>query len=165
MTHDELVIRAAAWLRNSACVASKWGARRVRCRIVLMEHVSSISEIPDALGWVSCGMESILIECKANRSDFLRDNRKHFRRHAEKGIGTHRYYLVNPDVAKVEELPPTWGLLEPRGRTVKAIRLADRQERNIHAEIRLLYSAYLKAKNICGTKCRTGRQSHDRLPP
>ena len=62
---------------------------------------------------------SILIECKASRSDFLADKRKAFRVNPEQGIGHVRLYMCPPDVIQVEDLPDGWGLLWVRGKTIE----------------------------------------------
>jgi len=98
MTHDELVIRAERWLLKS-----------VGCSFCLTELTTSIGEIPDAIGW-KFG-KSILVECKASRSDFLSDKKKHFRRIPKNGIGKYRFYMCPPGIIKPEELPDKWGLL------------------------------------------------------
>ena len=66
-------------------------------------------ELPDAIGFKSG--YSCLIECKASRSDFLKDKKKPFRNGTMKGIGSERIYLTNPNVANVHDLPPKWKLL------------------------------------------------------
>jgi hypothetical protein len=103
MTHADLVLSAAAWLR----------ARR--CSVVITEMVSAAGETADAVGFNS--WRSTLIECKTSRADFRVDAHKPFRR-AGRGIGNERFFLVPQDLLRVEELPAGWGLLElkPDGR-------------------------------------------------
>lgn len=84
MTHAELVTRAAAWLRN-----------RHRCIVVLTEHTGS-QERPDAIGWNRAG-HTILVECKASKSDLARDRSKPWRRNPEMQHGRTRWYLLDPD--------------------------------------------------------------------
>jgi len=108
-THDELVKRAGQWLKSFGC------------SVALMELVASTTsgEIPDAIGWK--GGHSVLIECKTNRSDFLSDKRKRFRRFPDTGMGCYRLYLCPPDVIKVKDLPDGWGLLYTNGKRIKRI--------------------------------------------
>jgi len=67
-------------------------------------------ENPDVFGFTR--YNSVLIECKASRSDFLADKKKPFRQNPQEGVGNTRYYLVNEGVAKPEEMPEGWQLLE-----------------------------------------------------
>ena len=69
MKHGQLVARAADWLRH------KYG-----CGIVLSEQYCVTGEVPDVIGWkASC--QSVLVECKVSRGDFLADANKPFRLH------------------------------------------------------------------------------------
>ena len=97
MNHAELVLAAARWLRR-------------RCSIVATEVVSG-SETADAIGWDSRG-QSILIECKTSRSDFLADSKKYFRRYPVMGMGSTRYYMAPKGLLKFEDMPDGWSLLE-----------------------------------------------------
>ncbi len=110
MTHDELVQRAARWLRKT-----------IRCPVVVTELVTSNTsgEIPDALGW-SYG-RTFLVECKASRSDFLADARKPFRQVPTNGMGAHRYFLITPGLVSPDELPDGWGLLEPTPKKIRVL--------------------------------------------
>lgn len=97
MTHKELVEIGKKWL---------WS----RCDIVVTELTTGISETPDVIGWKS--NQSILIECKTNRQDFLNDNKKFIRRMPEYGVGGYRYYLMPDGIIKsIKEIPEKWGLL------------------------------------------------------
>ena len=95
-THSELVELAARYLKSKGY------------EIILTEP-GYRSELPDAIGFKSG--YSCLIECKASRSDFLRDKKKPHRNGTVKGIGSERIYLTNPDVANVHDLPPKWKLM------------------------------------------------------
>jgi hypothetical protein len=66
-------------------------------------------EQPDAIGWRD-GL-SIMIECKASRSDFLADKNKDVRKRPERGMGDWRFYLCPPEIIYPSELPLGWGLL------------------------------------------------------
>ncbi len=97
MTHDDLIEIAAIWLRK-------------KCGIVITEMATS-GEEPDAIGW-GTGGQSILIECKATRSDFMSDRKKLYRREPTLGIGCYRFYMAPKGLIDPEELPENWGLIE-----------------------------------------------------
>ena len=100
--HKELVAVAAAQLK-------RW-----RCMPICTEMVTQnrSGEIPDAIGWTA--RASILIECKASRSDFLADRDKLFRYILpDRGVGDFRFYFTNPGVIINEnEIPNGWGVYE-----------------------------------------------------
>lgn len=102
MTHKELVKFASECLERKRCfpVATE------------ISTCNTSGEIPDAIGWMA--RASILIECKATRSDFLKDHNKIFRYDLpEAGMGDFRFYFTNPGVVKSEaELPAGWGVYE-----------------------------------------------------
>ena len=107
--HASLVARAADWLR------CKYG-----CGIVLSEQYCVTGEVPDVIGWkASC--QSVLVECKVSRSDFVADAGKSFRAHPEEGLGSKRLYLAPAGMIAPEELPKHWGLLACRGRDVQLV--------------------------------------------
>ena len=136
MTHGELVTLAMRWLALH------------RYRVILTEP-GYRDESPDAIGFKS-GF-SLLVECKATRADFLADKRKPFRQNPASGVGRLRVYLTNPEVAKPEELPEKWWLLEALDdNTIRVVKgsTGDPEmcrkdffdERNHKAEAELLYS-------------------------
>jgi hypothetical protein len=132
MTHADLVARATRWLRNTK-----------KFHVVLSEIGTDGHESPDAIGWDQYG-QSWLIECKASRSDFLVDRKKLFRIYPDKGIGSFRVYAAPPGVIKPKDLPPKWGLVEVRAKTVKILRKPERFEVPVWVhmrEKRLLMSA------------------------
>lgn len=106
MTHADLVVRAAAWLRSCGC------------NPVYTEHGSiHVMERPDAIGW-SVGTQkapkgSYMVEAKASYADWRQDKNKPFRRWPELGLGSYRYLLVPKGLVTVEDplLPDVWGLL------------------------------------------------------
>ena len=109
MKHAQLVARAADWLRL-----------RYGCGIVLSEQYCATGEIPDVIGWkASC--QSVLVECKVSRSDFLADAGKAFRVKPEEGLGSRRLYMAPGGLIAPSELPKHWGLLECRGREVELV--------------------------------------------
>lgn len=98
LSHSELVDKGRIWAFK-------------KCGIVITE-LAALGEEPDVFG--CCSGTSMLLEAKATRSDFLSDKNKSFRRNEFQGIGHYRYYITNPGVAKVEEMPANWGLIEVR---------------------------------------------------
>jgi hypothetical protein len=109
MKHAQLVARAADWLRYS-----------YKCGIVLSEQYCATGEVPDVIGWkASC--QSVLVECKVSRGDFLADACKPFRLHPEEGLGSRRLYCAPAGMIATAELPKHWGLLECRGREVELL--------------------------------------------
>lgn len=134
MTHAALVEVAASWLAKRRC-------------FVLAEFApGTCREIPDAIGWNPRGV-SILIECKASRSDFLADKLKPSRYPSE-GMGQLRYYLAPSGLLAPEDMPETWGLLEVNGRGVKEMFGAIQRVRyDQNAEIRLLLGAARRLSN------------------
>lgn len=135
LTHKELVSIAGRWLRNTE-----------KCSVVLSELVSQ-AEVPDAVGWKN--RQSRLVECKATRSDFLADQKKHARliipKHYAFGMGTFRYYMVPEGLVVPSEVPKGWGLLQVTftGRVKRTIRSARwwLPEIEIYHEMGLLLSA------------------------
>lgn len=107
-THDELVKRAERWLMST-----------MGCSFCLTELTTYAGEIPDAIGWKDG--QSILIECKATRSDFLSDKRKGFRKYPHLGMGKFRFYLCPPGLIQQNELPDNWGLLYCQDRSIKRV--------------------------------------------
>lgn len=131
--HAQLVARAAHWLR---C--------RYGCGIVLSEQYCATGEVPDVIGWkASC--QSVLVECKVSRSDFLADAQKPFRLHPEEGLGSKRFYMAPAGMIAPEELPKHWGLLECKGREVellaKPARIDQRTQVGLMKEMNLLLAS------------------------
>jgi len=105
VTHAQLVEKAVQWLRGYGC------------GVVLSEQACSSGEMPDAIGWKRA-CQSVLVECKISRADFLADRTKTFRCKPELGMGCERYYLVPAGLLAVTELPAGWGLLEDGKRRI-----------------------------------------------
>lgn len=94
-THKQIVDIAFKWIINNGSVG-----------VAFKELHSLASEIPDVIGFGS--WESVLIECKVSRSDFLKDKKKS---HRTKGMGNWRFYCCPKGMIKVNELPQGWGLI------------------------------------------------------
>lgn len=145
ITHDELVRRAERWLLNS-----------VGCTLVLTDHLPRLhGEMPDALGFKPLAQQTVLVEAKTNRSDYLADRNKLWRARADAGVGSWRYYLCPPEVIRPEDLPDGWRLLwcEPnRIRRIHDPKVSsmrpDFPDRNTDAERGLMEDAlsYLQKK-------------------
>lgn len=136
MTHAELIILAAKWVRKTK-----------RCPVVLADvRCTVINEQPDVISWTNNGFSSV-VECKASRADFLRDAKKWFRRSPEQGMGYERWYCAPYEMLKVTDLPPGWGLIEPALRWgVRTVRPSEKfHDRNERGERALLVSALRRA--------------------
>lgn len=110
MTHGELVAMASKWLKDFGC------------GVVFDDNFvarTQSGEKPDALGFKS--NVSLLIECKATRSDFLADRNKKFRKNPELGVGDWRFYLCPAGLIKPDEIPQGWGLLYCDGVSVSDV--------------------------------------------
>ena len=109
ITHKDLVIASEKWLNKRGI------------KIIFHELVAytSNNESPDVIGWNS--IRSVLIECKASRSDFLADKKKLFRRYPQRGMGDHRIYFCPPDIIKPDDLPEGWGLVYFDGKKTENI--------------------------------------------
>ena len=105
-THGDLVKRAGRWLKSLGCSA-------------ILEEMTAYTyngETPDAIGWTSS--QSIVVEVKVSRADFLRDRKKRFRGNHIKGMGSWRFYLVPQGILNPEDCPEGWGIYEVQGRRV-----------------------------------------------
>lgn len=135
LTHDELLQRAARWLRNTK-----------RCGVVLTEFVSGAREIPDAIGWTHGGRWSYLVECKTSVGDFYAESRKPGRRTEDfyGALGRERYYMAEKGILSVERVKhnrPGWGLLEICGRRVRVkLKAIPFDHRCLIREVPLMYS-------------------------
>ncbi len=105
--HAQLVKRAVEWLRYT-----------YRCGIILSEQYCITGEVPDVIGWKgSC--QSVVVECKVSRTDFLADANKPFRLQPDEGLGSRRFYMAPVGLIARGEVPEHWGLLECKGRDVQ----------------------------------------------
>ena len=131
--HAQLVARAVEWLRY------KYG-----CGIILSEQYCASGEVPDVIGWKGF-CQSVLVECKVSRSDFLADAHKPFRLKPEEGLGSRRFYMAPAGTIARDELPKYWGLLESKGRevimTVKPGRQDLRSSAGLMKEMNLLLAS------------------------
>lgn len=102
------------------CVLTQMSARWLRRNgfgVVATEiTVNGCDERPDAIGFRSTC--SALVEVKVSRGDFLADRHKPARSIEGHGLGVYRFYMSPEGVVRPEDLPPGWGLLHARGRSV-----------------------------------------------
>jgi hypothetical protein len=134
MSHEELRKAAVRWLTNAK-----------HCGVVLSEMQSAAQEVPDAIGW-NAGF-SILIECKASRSDFLRNEDKCVIRSGG-GMGRQRYFLCPARLIRPEDLDDSdYGLLwlQESGHIRVAVE-APVRETDERGEIRMLVSALRRVR-------------------
>lgn len=138
LTHSDLVNIAEKWLLK-------------RCGFAFRELTTFAGETPDAIGFRSG--DTILVECKTSRADFLCDKKKHFRRRPATGVGSFRFFMCPKGLIKPDELPVKWGLLYvsknglvrkkvgPKGNTWSYPSGFYFSDRNIKNETALMYSA------------------------
>ena len=104
MTHRDLVLAGKKWLSRNGC------------SVVVTEVASASNETPDVIGFRY--NQSVLIEVKMSRSDFLADKKKLFRQFQPYGMGNYRYYLAPKGVLQLEDMPDKWFLLEYKNRRI-----------------------------------------------
>lgn len=108
LNHKEISNLAVNWLKR---VNSQGGHG---CKFAVSEMKSGWSgEAPDAIGFriENALVNTIVVEVKVSRSDFLADRKKPHRSGVEKGLGNWRYYMCPTGLIKPEDLPPKFGLL------------------------------------------------------
>ena len=91
-------------------IAYRWVLSNTSCGFAFKELNTIAGETPDVIGFGSWG-HSVLVECKASRSDFLSDKNKPFRKVPDRGMGSQRFYCCPSGMIKVSELPTSWGLI------------------------------------------------------
>ena len=143
MTHAQLVQKAVLWLQTHGC------------GVILSEQGCASGEVPDAIGWRRA-CDSVLIECKLSRADFLADRDKPFRRSPELGVGCERFYLTPRQLLDPKELPAGWGLLECVG---KKIAVMKRSARNLRRSIGLRYEMNLLLASLRRVEIRIEPQT------
>ena len=116
LTHKTLCDLAHRWLMRPA---SKDGPG---CQFALTEtKASAVAEIPDAIGFRYD--ESIVIEVKVSRADFLKEKDKPHRLEPASGMGLFRYFMAPAGVIDVADIPDRWGLIEVSARkSIKVVR-------------------------------------------
>lgn len=148
LTHKELVKLGARWISQEYC---RYGWH-------ILTETGFRNENPDVFAFTK--YDSVLIECKASRSDFLADKRKPFRRNPQLGIGRMRYYLCNEGIVRAEEMPDGWQLLVAYDKDTVLLpedyvppRLHEERfcfdVRNATAEIELMWSWLYRKEHDC----------------
>lgn len=133
ITHRELCLKGAEFLKNQKV----W---YFRCQYIVVEFTALCEERPDVYGYRG-GSQTVLIEAKVSRSDFIADLKKPHRKEGC-GIGSNRYYLCPEGLISADELPEKWGLLycDSTGR-VTVIKQSDTFEvRDFKDEMSVMYS-------------------------
>jgi len=110
LSHDELIARGKRWLLGT-----------MRCWVAQDNAFGDMREYADVMGWTS--HHSHLIECKTSLGDFRADKKKRARG-PENGLGEYRWYMAEPGVISVEEVPQGWGLLEVHNHCVRRVKSA-----------------------------------------
>ncbi|CAI2459787.1 MULTISPECIES: hypothetical protein [Serratia] len=110
LTHSELCLISERFLRNNGF--------KVAFHDRFVAYVSS-GEQPDAIGFRN--LASCLIEAKCSRADFLADRKKRFRIQPELGMGDWRFFICEPGLIHIDELPEGWGLLYVKGGRVHKV--------------------------------------------
>ena len=132
-------------------VAYKYCLKNFSVGVAFREFKSITDEIPDVIAFGAWN-HSVLIECKASRSDFLSDKKKPFRSEPKLGMGKQRFYCCPDNLIKIDELPDGWGLIyvnqNKKARLIYSPyrgNIEERDlgflERNTIAEMSILYSA------------------------
>ncbi|MGN7496420.1 adenylosuccinate synthase [Pseudomonas lactis] len=112
MTHSELCEIAKKWLVRSNRQHGHG------CHVALSECRSGWGgEMPDAIGYraASGATETVVVEVKTSRADFLADAKKPHRVDGE-GMGLFRYFMCPEGLIRPDEVPGSWGLLWVNGR-------------------------------------------------
>jgi hypothetical protein len=112
MTHDELTKIGVRWLKRGGNASDRRRSGPA-CSFVASEVKAGYSgEVVDAMGFRTAeGMETVLVEAKASRSDFLADFKKPHRNGEAAGMGNYRYYLCPEGMIHADEVPDRWGLI------------------------------------------------------
>jgi hypothetical protein len=153
VTHAELVTIARRWL---------WDTQQ--CSPILCEPSVGYGESPDAIGWKLNYHKamSIVVECKASRSDFHADRDKPSRK-TTMGVGAFRYYLcTGPDIIHGDDLQGLgWGLLyADKGQVAEVLWPTPYTgaRRDVITEMRLLGGA------VQNLEVKAGREANDARP-
>lgn len=111
-----------------------------KCNIVATEITTFASEKPDVLGFAN-DTNTVMLEAKISRADFLKDAKKPFRKEPETGMGNFRLYITPVGLIIPQELPENWGLIEvDKKNKCKIVVYAKRQTSNIENEFLVLKS-------------------------
>lgn len=118
LTHDDVVLLASKWLRRSNPIGKHYATNIVTELAFLYSEKE-----PDVWGLNVIGGYTVHIECKATRSDLLKD----LKRIREWDLslewaGHFKYLAVAEDIWKdKDQVPPGWGLLLVKGKQVREV--------------------------------------------
>lgn len=169
-SHQDLCRPAVNWLKRAP------GRTGPACQVAFSEAKGGWNgEIPDAIGFRTAAEDegSVVVEVKVSRADYLADRAKAHRLNSGLGMGLYRYYMAPEGIISVQELPPSWGLVEvsPKGVlrvlashvTVKrAEQAAWRHERAIDREWLLLASMLSRVGNVEAMHTELKKAKNDR---
>lgn len=139
MTHDQLLKKAARWLKRH-----DQNMLVPNCGLVLTDLSTAHCSRPDVLGFNS--HTSVLLEVKVSRRDFLADKKKKVRIVERLEVGELRYYISPPEIIKVEDLPPGWGLIHFSDRKFTIEKLSEKFPANLKGERKILLSHIRRQK-------------------
>lgn len=126
------------------CLGAKWMQKQHygSYKYVAVELICAGAENPDV--WGTNGYDSMLIEVKTSRQDFLNDKKKFARQaqNSKHATGNYRFYLAPVGIIKVEELPENWGLVEydSETETLRTVKEALPIKTENHGELSILCS-------------------------
>jgi hypothetical protein len=171
LTHDvlrELAFRLVIDNRLSSSKYSKKLCLKINPCVLAVSEVTVGLEIPDVFGVGAAG-ETILIECKASKSDFNIDAKKagrhlgvppnkewwykyrNFNPDTDYGIGQKRYYMVPPGLIASDTDTHGFGILEAHHHKflTKVKLIKESKEFNPHPQYQL--EAVIRLLNAFGT--------------
>jgi hypothetical protein len=126
-------------LHNRLChMAAKWLRSKKNCVFSVAEVVATSSEIPDAIGFKA--WDTIIVEVKVSRADFLKDKAKRVRLNPSQGMGRLRYYLCPVGMIHPDEVPEKWGLLYTDEKRISEVKQAYFQDSAKDCELNMAVS-------------------------
>lgn len=151
--HYKLCLEGAKWLIKQKYTHG--GCKRKKCyqtgacggchkyKYVAVEICTWNNEHTDVWGLGSFN-ESVIIEVKTSRADFIADSRKWCRNEQAANIGrqagTMRWFLCPEYLIKDNELPEKWGLLYYDGKKIYPVKAPIKFENTAAADIDILTS-------------------------
>lgn len=131
--HYRLCIEGAKWLRRQKRNINKCKDKDCHlpefCRVCYQYYyvtVELVSWGEKCDVWGLGAWNTVMIEVKTSRSDFLADSRKWHRSQEAHNLGCQcgelRWYLCPENVIKKEELPEKWGLLYWDGKRIYPVK-------------------------------------------
>lgn len=133
------------------CLGAKWMQKQVygSYKYIAVELVCIGAENPDV--WGTNGYNSMLIEVKTSRADFLKDKKKFARQeqNSKYATGNFRYYLAPDGIIDISEVPDDWGLITYNTETeeLNTVKYAKEIKTENHGELAILCSI-MRRENI-----------------